>query len=453
MNVYDTADESSTRIAYLSWQKDDLLQKGIIASLAAIAIVPAFALLDIFVLGVDPRLVVLFRSLPILVSMVFLSLSLSLFKKDRRTVVFFYRMIVLALLVMMNGIQLLAAEYQQRDVSILVVIFICFVANLSGYAALIAMYASTSMAYVAVTLALGRQIQPAYSNCIVAMVVLSIMAIIQERMRYDRFRSGKIIERQNEELTEKNRLIGEKNERIETELALAREVQTSIIPAGLPRIEGVELSSLYIPLEEVGGDFFDVVIPDRPRSVGIFIGDVAGHGLPAALVTSMIKMLINTAGALLLRPAGLMEHINRNITGQTGDNFLTAFYCLYDGMSGTLRYARAGHPFPFLVRGPGYVGEIRSSGTILGVSPSVTIEEREIRLDKGDKLFLYTDGMSEAVNTAGDLFEGKVLREVLSRNAGLPVAEFIPAIFDEYTRFKQYDGHMDDICIIGMEIP
>lgn len=241
-----------------------------------------------------------------------------------------------------------------------------------------------------------------------------------------------------------------RNAIMEKELRLAQQIQKGIIPAKPPQIPGAVISSLYRPLAMLGGDFYDFLKLPDPRLTGIFIGDVSGHGVPAALITSMIKTMLETAGDLRLSPGSLLEYINRTITGQIGGNFITAVYGIYDGVNRTFRYSRGGHDYPLLIR-DGSLEVIKSHGRILGIENDVTYQETCLTLQPGDKLVIYTDGLREEFNYRGEQFDDVLHKEILAA-AAQPADRFISVIHSSLLRFKGGSPFHDDVSIVCLEV-
>jgi serine phosphatase RsbU (regulator of sigma subunit) len=258
------------------------------------------------------------------------------------------------------------------------------------------------------------------------------------------------LEKQKKEVDDKNRLIKAKNRQLMDELKLARQIQENLIPKNPPSIPGISLDSFYKPMEDVGGDFFDFIQIREPNLLGIFISDVSGHGVPAALITSMLKTLIETAGEERLSPAALLGYINQKILNQTNSNFLTAFYGIFNIEKSTLTYARASHNYPILMRENRLI-ELTSRGKMLGVLSDLEFEEKTVQLEKGDKILFYTDGLTEAINPEGKEF-GDILPEILLSHKDKPLALFLNSLYYHLLHFREDYLFEDDVCVVGMEI-
>ena len=259
-----------------------------------------------------------------------------------------------------------------------------------------------------------------------------------------------LVEKQKHEVEEKNKIIQFKNKQLLDELKLAKNIQMSLIPSKVPEIKNAKFAFFYKPMEDVGGDFFDFIRIREADSIGIFISDVSGHGVPAALITSMLKALLETSGETRLDPDRILAYINDKITGQTGGNFLTAFYGLYNIQNKTLSYARGAHNFPYLIRDKKFMF-LESKGPIIGAMPNLSFEKREIQLLPGDKLIFYTDGLTEATNSNGTEFE-EIIEETVLKTIDLPIHELIDHLYHQLLHFREDYQFEDDVCVVGMEI-
>ncbi len=244
----------------------------------------------------------------------------------------------------------------------------------------------------------------------------------------------------------------ENNKRlIENELDIARTIQDNLIPSDMPVFQGASFYSIYRPVVQVGGDLFDFITFHEKNKIGIFISDVSGHGVPAALITSMVKTLSTSAGVKRESPSGFLQFVNNGLVGLTGDNFLTAFYGIYNSSAGTLTYSRCGHCYPLLLRN-GEVIPVKSSGTIMGITKDIVIEEKEISVCKGDKIIFYTDGLTEATNNGNVQFEDFMLDRILPEIAGLEIEKLLNRLYEALILFAENNPPDDDICIVGMEV-
>jgi len=200
---------------------------------------------------------------------------------------------------------------------------------------------------------------------------------------------------------------------VESELATAREIQQSIIPPHPPDVAGLDVAALYRPASQVGGDFYDfVLLPDG--RLGIFIADVSGHGVPAALVASMLKIAL-AAQEHVGEPAEVLRDLNALFCGRLKKQFFTAAYALFDPLKQSLTFASGGHP-PLMIANGTAIRELPAPGFVLGRMRSATFEAQSHGLSSGDTVLLYTDGIVEATDRNGEQWGYERLRECLETN-------------------------------------
>jgi len=228
---------------------------------------------------------------------------------------------------------------------------------------------------------------------------------------------------------------------VDTELTTARGIQQSILPESAPRREGLEVAAVYRPASHVGGDLYDFVELPAGR-LGLFIADVAGHGVPAALVASMLKIAL-AAQRDLGAPAGVLAELNRLFCGRLKRQFITAAFALADPRRGTIEIASGGHP-PLLLAGEHGVREATASGPVLGRFPEAAFRPAIETLAEGDVALLYTDGVVEARNRRGETWGEERLRNCLAANRQRPAEEIAVAIADAGAAWSADSGGPDD---------
>ena len=265
------------------------------------------------------------------------------------------------------------------------------------------------------------------------------------------------------QLERKEREIREKNEQMESDLRMAMELQQAMMPrteAPSP-FAGPRFDHRYVAASLVGGDFFHIVRLSE-SAASVLICDVMGHGVRSALVTAMVRALVESCRAEAAVPGLLLTRLNTEFTRilrQTGTVlFATAFYCVLDTARGELRYARAGHPYPFHVqRRAGLVTPLRcgekATGPALGLFDSARYEDSSVRLAPGDWVLLFTDGIEEVANSAGVEFGVSGLAGVLQANLGRPASEVFDQLLAEVARFSDGAPFIDDVCLVAAESP
>jgi serine phosphatase RsbU (regulator of sigma subunit) len=270
-----------------------------------------------------------------------------------------------------------------------------------------------------------------------------------------------------ERVAERTRELAGKNALMAEDLEMARELQMTFLPSRFPTLprgatqaaSAVKFSSILHPTNSVSGDYYNVV-PISDTSVGIFICDVTGHGVRAALVTAMMRTLEEQLSQLAADPGALFTQMNRSLRGILGhlgtSLFTTACYVIVDIASGRLSFANAGHPSPLLVRETtGEVEDIserNATGPALGLFDDTRYQTHELMLAAGDLLLVFTDGLFKAVNPHSETFGTARLRESVRRRSGLPLGKLIQDVFTEVETFTDGQPFTDDICVIGMEV-
>jgi predicted ester cyclase len=207
-------------------------------------------------------------------------------------------------------------------------------------------------------------------------------------------------------------------ERVEQELRVARRIQQASLPKEVPTLEGWQISPLYRPAREVGGDFYDFH-PLPEDKLGLVVGDATGKGVPAALVMSTTCGMLQLAAQALdsSSPGEVLERVNGALVARVPSNmFVTCFYAIVDPKSGTLSYANAGHDLPYVRRSSGECEELRARGMPLGLMPGMSYEEKEIKLEAGESALFYSDGLVEAHDPKGEMFGFPRLRELVAEH-------------------------------------
>ena len=239
---------------------------------------------------------------------------------------------------------------------------------------------------------------------------------------------------------------------LHNELHLAREIQESLLPREVPRVPGLEVAMRYRAMENVGGDFFDFRSSDT--ELGVLMADVSGHGVPAALIVSIVKVAFEFQGQRVPLPENLFSGMNRVLLNNSGNEFVTACYALVDVENQRLTVANAGHP-PILLfkRRAKRVIRLRPFGRLLGILPNGEYETQEVSLDSGDRIVLYTDGVFEAANAEKVQFGEERLQQFLEENAALPAADFTEELVDRVTRWSGGAAAIqDDIALVVMDV-
>jgi phosphoserine phosphatase RsbU/P len=270
------------------------------------------------------------------------------------------------------------------------------------------------------------------------------------------------------ELEERDRVIRRKNEQMETDLRMATELQQALMPNVYPsfpaaRSRGptrLRFYHRYLPASMMGGDFFHIArLSDD--AAGICICDVMGHGVRAALITAMLRALIETHAAEAADPGRFLTDLNSEFTRilkQTGTLvFATVLYSVINIKQSDARFARAGHPAPLLVRRtPGEVGAVASgqgsSGPAMGLIPNAQFKTSEAKLAPGDLLLFFTDGVVEVEDKAGRDFGTAGLRRSIQSNLNQPTEALLEAIISDVYKFGDSTVLTDDACLVAAEL-
>jgi sigma-B regulation protein RsbU (phosphoserine phosphatase) len=247
---------------------------------------------------------------------------------------------------------------------------------------------------------------------------------------------------------EKMRGMELERERLEEELRLARDIQTRLLPTGAPSVVGFDLAGVSLPARHVGGDYFDYILLDDGR-IGLIVADVSGKGVPAALLMSGVRASLRSADMGRLGPSGALEHLNRFVSASVDPGkFVTAFLGILDPARGTVRYSNAGHEPPLLLRADGSSEEFSAGGLILGILREATYEEGEAEMDPGSSLVIFTDGVTEAQNPAGEFFGGGRLMQALGPLRSERAASVVEGIVGSVREFAAGAAQYDDITLI-----
>jgi sigma-B regulation protein RsbU (phosphoserine phosphatase) len=210
---------------------------------------------------------------------------------------------------------------------------------------------------------------------------------------------------------------------IQQELDLARRIQLSILPPSFPASRSFHVAAKYVPMTSVAGDFYDFLLADDQHA-GLLIADVSGHGVPAALIASMVKMAATSQRAQAAHPAALLAGMNAALCGNTQGQYVTAAYAYLDAQSRELHYSAAGHPAMLLLR-DGAVIEIAENGMLLAAVEDANYSNKLLALKTGDRLLLYTDGLVEARNADGTLFGERSLANEFKTSSQLSPSETV----------------------------
>jgi len=235
------------------------------------------------------------------------------------------------------------------------------------------------------------------------------------------------------------------------ELDEARRVQQRLMPTDIPQVRGLQIAGSWIPARIAGGDYFDVLKLDDD-TVAVCVADVSGKGMPAAMLMSNLQAAVKTCASEGLRPSELCRRVNRvmceNIAGQ---GFISFFYAVISTSTKLLTYCNAGHNPPILAQRGGKPLRLECGGGVFGVIPDWQYDEQQLRLAAGDRLLLYTDGITECRSVRGEEFGAERLAEVVvkSHNSGAgPLTDTVIAVAREFNNGK----FEDDLTVLAVTV-
>ena len=234
---------------------------------------------------------------------------------------------------------------------------------------------------------------------------------------------------------------------LQSEILEARKIQEGLLPRAIPRLPGFEISGMWQPSSIVGGDYYDIFELDE-SAVALCIGDVVGKGMPAALLMSNLQAAIRGVATGTLQPRELCAKVNRGIRGNLApEKFISLFYGVLDARARELTYANAGHNAPFLTRSDGTLFRLDQGGPVIGVLGGGVYNQGKASLESGDRLVLFTDGVTEAANRADEEFGEERLKRLLMENRSLGAPELQKKILGTVEEFCG-GNFRDDVTLV-----
>jgi sigma-B regulation protein RsbU (phosphoserine phosphatase) len=256
------------------------------------------------------------------------------------------------------------------------------------------------------------------------------------------------LEEKNRTLAQAMRTLKQAQRAIHEDLRLARQIQEGILPKTPPRFDGFSIALTYHPVADVGGDLYD--FPSfSPDKLGVFIGDASGHGLASSLIGTISKMSLFNNSKKEKPPRDIIDAINHDLfTNIQTNHYLTCFLGFFDRVAQTFTYSRAGHPIPVVLRDDGTVQMLNCPGTFAGVIEDVTFEEATFNYRKGDRFFLFTDGIYEVQKLEENYFGYDKFLKILGGMHGVPFNKIIPKIEEQFSEYT----YNDDYTLIVIEV-
>jgi phosphoserine phosphatase RsbU/P len=231
----------------------------------------------------------------------------------------------------------------------------------------------------------------------------------------------------------------------------AQRTQLGFLPKEIPQIPGCEFSGAWLPVHGIGGDYFDVLQLDQ-RQFAICIADVAGKGIAAALLMSNLQATVRSLAGQNLEPAALTERVNRFIGRNTAsDRFITFFYAAFDAQTRRMVYTNAGHNAPIVLRRDGTTNRLVAGGQAMGISGRLDYEQAAVELGDGDRLILFTDGITEASDNTGEEFGEQRLLDILRESRALGAAKIQTSVLARVAQFSG-DKFQDDATLVVLAV-
>ncbi len=240
-------------------------------------------------------------------------------------------------------------------------------------------------------------------------------------------------------------------QKMEQDLEVAREIQHRLLPKTFPEIEGLETHAMNIPSKHVGGDYFDI-IPLGAEKVAMVIADVSGKGVPAALLMASLQSSLRAEAEEDRQPSEVIGALNRVIFGHTaGGTFVTIFYGVLDLRRGRLTYCNAGHPPPLVLDSAGGIRELDGTDIVIGIDDRASYRDIETEVAEGDKVFLYTDGITDELNQKDEPYGEHRLITVLRQNHRSGLEDIVKSVHKSVLDFT--DGKpQDDLTALALRV-
>lgn len=256
------------------------------------------------------------------------------------------------------------------------------------------------------------------------------------------------------EMIQSHDVVDVRNKTLEREINLAKNIQTALLNGEKPNLENGEVSGISIPARLIGGDYFDFY-PLPNGKLRIVIGDVMGKGIPAAMLMILTRGAFRTAAESTKGPGETLTAMNNALYSDLRklNSFVTVFCADWDPIAGTLSYSSAGHSLPEIIREDQQKVEIPTvKGIMLGGLPNQIYKEESVTLTEGDLVFIYTDGIIEAVNTVGEMYKVERLDELLKSVVAKNVQEIEQSVIKDLDRFTKGLPQKDDITMVLLKI-
>jgi serine phosphatase RsbU (regulator of sigma subunit) len=258
------------------------------------------------------------------------------------------------------------------------------------------------------------------------------------------------VEERTRELREAYERLQQRDDELRSHMNVAGRIQSRLLPGKGLDVPEFHCATMYLPVDALGGDYYNFVTQDR--YVGVLIADATGHSIPAAMVTIMAHTAFHASTRDLSNAATVLQSMNRHLHGLTGDHFLTAWFGVLDRQNRTLQFANAGHPQPLLCRPNRTCEPLQARGLILGILPEVEYDNNTIQLQVGDRLVLYTDGVIESMRPDHAQFGIQRLRECILDCQGQSGITLTQRIADQLIEFRGRSPITDDVTVLALDL-
>lgn len=242
---------------------------------------------------------------------------------------------------------------------------------------------------------------------------------------------------------------------VQNDLDTAHLIQQQILPQTFPPFPGRNEFSIYAemhPAKDIGGDFYDFFLIDDTH-LGFVVGDVSGKGIPAAIYMAVVRTMIKGIASQILDPAECLSKVNNMLIPESDDRtFVTVFYSVLDTETGIMRYCNGGHNLPYVVKNNSTVMQVEdTSGILLGQFESFTFDTREMQFNPGDRIVLYTDGVTEAMKETQELYMDARLLQYLETHRPDSLDKLVRGVIVEVMKYMGKSPQSDDITVLSLE--
>ncbi len=258
----------------------------------------------------------------------------------------------------------------------------------------------------------------------------------------------------NTKLEDTNNELEEINLEITKELQMAKSLQDSLLPRDIPKFKNVSIGTIYVSMGTVGGDYYDIFYINDDE-IGVLMSDASGHGVPAALITTMAKVSFTSHSVGKEAPGEVCTLVNEDMYKSIGelDNYITAFYSIFNTKTRELKYTNAGHQKAIYYNSiEGKIDELDTNGFFIGAIEEALYESKQIKVNPGDKIVLFTDGIVEARNEENEFYGNERLYDFVLNNGEISTEEFIDELMTSLNRFCGTREQDDDISLLVISI-